>query len=122
MVLCKCRNNNEYIMDKCEQCSHKDVCNEKDPECYDDKTLGILTEIFITLTVINYVFLLLIIFFVVKIAEECKNKEKWIVTFLIVLILLLLCLGWVPYLGSILVFSSISIIMYYYLTCKKTKI
>ena len=119
MVLCKCDENNDKFGDNCKDCGN--LCQGGTHECIDDKTLGMATNIFITLMVLSYVFFLLLIYFVIKTLDRCKGKPKWLSPLLLTLVILVLILGWVPILNIILVIALLVVMMHFYTSCGKKK-
>ena len=116
MVLCKCKNNNStFSANNCSVCA--DQCDSQGYSCVDDKTLGMVTEVVITLLVLSYVFFLVLIYFVMKTLERCKGKPKWLSPLLITLSVLVLVLGWVPILNIILVIGLLVVVLHYYTSC-----
>ncbi len=118
MVLCNCKNGSSYFAHKCHDCNQ--VCkndNSSVENCVDDKTLGMATDVFITLLVLSYVFFLVLIYYVMQTLQRCKGNPKWLSGTLIGLVILILCLGWVPILNIILIIALITITMHYYVSC-----
>ena len=111
MVKCLC--NKE--VDSCDECYN--VC--KGPYTCVDDTLGISTDVFITLIVLAYVFWFVIIYFVIKTLQRCNNKPKWLAPVLITLTVIAFILGWIPILNIILILTLLVITMYYYTHCRK---
>ena len=119
MVLCNCNNNSQFAH-KCKDCNQ--VCvNEggldANNPCVDNKTLGMVTDVFTTLLVLSYVFFLLIIYYVIQTIQRCKGKPSWLAGTLTGLVILTLFLGWVPILNILLIMALIVITMHYYVSC-----
>ena len=121
MVLCNCKNGSSYFAHKCHDCNQ--VCKNDGSidNCVDDKTLGMATDVFITLLVLSYVFFLVLIYYVMKTLQRCNGNPKWLSGTLISLVILILVLGWVPILNILLVIALIIITMQYYVTCGKQR-
>ena len=118
MVLCNCKNGNSYIENKCKDCNQE--CqrdNSSVDNCVDDKTLGMATEIVITLLILSYVFFLIILYYVLQTIQRCKGKPDWLAPTLTILVVLTLVLGWVPILNILLIMALIVITMHYYVSC-----
>ena len=123
MVLCTCYSNiTEQKQNNCNECHDLCKSNGGIKQC-SKFTLGMMTEIVITLLVLSYVFFILLLYFVIKTLERCKGKPKWLSPLLLTLTILLLTLGWVPILNIILVITLIVVLMHFYTTCgiKKSK-
>ena len=118
MVLCNCKNGNSYIVNKCgKQCNNACQNDGSVDDCIDDKTLGMATDIFITLLVLSYVFFLIILYYVLQTVQRCKGKPNWLSPTLLTLVILTLMLGWVPILNILLIIALITITMHYYISC-----
>ena len=119
MVLCNCQNGSSYVSHKCKDCNT--ICERNNrgglDNCIDDKTLGMATDVFITLLVLSYVFFLVIIYYVMQTLQKCKGKPKWLSPTLTTLVILTLVLGWVPILNILLIIGLITITMHYYVSC-----
>ena len=117
MVICNCKNGNSYIGHKCKDCNN--ICENHGSldNCIDDKTLGMATDVFITLLILSYTFFLVLIYYVMQTLKKCKGKPKWLSGTLIGLVILILFLGWVPILNIILIIALITITMHYYVSC-----
>jgi len=115
MLLCTCNNGSTSSVKTCDECTKN--CDGSYSSCIDNKTLGMVTEVFITLLVLSYVFFLILIYFVMKTLERCKGKPKWLSPLLLTLSILVLVLGWVPILNIILVIALIIVVMHYYTSC-----
>ena len=116
MVLCVCKNSENKLEQSCSNCQN--ACGKDNYEkCIDNQTLGMATEVFITLLVLTYVFFILLLYFVIKTLQRCKGKPKWLSPLLLTLTILLLTLGWVPIFNIILVIALIVVLMHFYTTC-----
>lgn len=122
MVYCNCKNGSGGFAHKCMDCN--EMC-EKDntsvDSCVDNKTLGMATDVFITLLVLSYVFFLILLYYVMQTIQRCNGNPKWLAPTLITLVILILVLGWVPILNIILIIALIVITMQYYVICKGGK-
>ena len=117
MVLCTCNSNiKEQKKDTCDDCYTLCTKNSGMKQCSNIPP-SMMTEVFITLLVLSYVFLLLLFYFIIKTLQRCKGKPKWLSPLLITLTILLLTLGWVPILNIILVIVLIVVLMHFYTTC-----
>jgi len=121
MVICNCKNGHSYIGHKCKDCNR--ICEDKGSidNCIDDKTLGMATDIFITLLILSYVFFLVLIYYVIQTLQKCKGNPQWLSPTLITLVILSLLLGWVPILNILLIIALITITMHYYVSCRGNK-
>ena len=120
MVLCICKKGTSQTRDACSEC--QDACGTNNYDhCIDDQTLGMATDIVITLLVLTYVFFILLLYFVIKTLQRCKGKPKWLSPLLITLLVLILVLGWVPILNIILIVVLIVVIIHYYTVCNIRK-
>ena len=117
MVLCVCKNSDDTKFDQsCSNC--QSVCGQNNYDhCVPDQTLGMMTEVFITLLVLAYVFFILLLYFVIKTLQRCKGKPKWLSPLLLTLTILILVLGWVPILNIILIITLMVVLMHFYTTC-----
>lgn len=117
MVLCKCNNGSSKFAHKCGKCNQVCVNDGGLDDCVDNKTLGMVTDVFTTLLVLSYVFFLLIIYYVIQTIQRCKGKPKWLSGVLTGLVILTIFLGWVPILNILLIMALIVITMHYYVSC-----
>jgi len=117
MVLCNCKNGARYIAHKCKDCNQACQNDGSVDDCVDNKTLGMATEIVITLLILSYVFFLIILYYVLQTVQRCKGNPSWLAPTLTSLVILTLVLGWVPILNILLIMALIVITMHYYVSC-----
>ena len=121
MVYCNCKNGSGGYAHKCKDCNP--ICENDGSldSCIDNKTLGMATDVFITLLVLSYVFFLVLLYYVMQTIKKCNGNPPWLTPTLTTLVILILILGWVPFINIILVIALITITMQYYVVCKGGK-
>lgn len=105
------------IVSSCSECS--DRCGEDEMVCETRNVPKIDVETFLILLVIQIVLFFVMASFSFSVLSQCKWKPRWLIAFVVLILIAWVAIGWYPGVGLGLGFIMFILLMIYYVKCSK---